>query len=65
MIDQPDHALTPIDAQPIVINPKVDEEPVPLRCPDCDSVIRGVEGSGVEYRCDCDSLRRFEIVVEE
>lgn len=56
-----DQSLTPIDAESLTLNPKVDDQPLDLRCPACDEVIQGVEGPGAEYRCGCDELRRFRI----
>lgn len=63
-----DSIITPMDVQTITINPKVDEEPIPLECPICNEIIEGdttPDGQQAEYHCGCDELRRFEIVGDE
>lgn len=55
---------TSLDVETITINPKVDDDPLPLTCPDCIEAIQGVvtsHGLEVEYRCGCDELRKFEL----
>jgi hypothetical protein len=58
---EPSDFLTPIPADSVVINPKIDEEPLDLECPECGEVIEGVSGNEAEYRCGCDELRRFRV----
>jgi hypothetical protein len=62
-----DRERTPIGGTPIVLNPKVNEEPTALCCPDCGEEIAAEsfkDGSIVEYRCGCDELHKFKIAGE-
>lgn len=60
-----DRVRTPVKETPIVLNPKVDDDPLDLRCPACDAVIRcwsaPADHPVVEYRCECDDLRVFRV----
>lgn len=56
-----------LEVQTLTINPKVDNDPLPLTCPDCTDAIQGVvtpNGREVEYQCGCDELRKFELQKE-
>lgn len=53
-----------LEVETLIVNPKVDDDPLPLSCPDCTEAVEGVvtpNGLEVEYRCGCDELRKFEI----